>query len=433
MSISPTEEALRWEAFARRLMLAFSLLTVLLGGGATALSALRMRTVLISSRTQRGEAIASAAARAAYVPLSLEDRAELAQVASYYEGQKALASLRILDDKGVEWARFTHPGAPRRGLIPVSAPVAAPGARPSDPPVGRVEAVMDTNDIQAALTGQVVIFFAANGLFAVVILTGGLFIIRRLTRGMRALAREAARAEDLGRSNRELEEFAYIASHDLQAPLRRITGFAQLLSKRYKGKLDGEADDFISRITNSTDRMQDLIEDLLAYSRAGSRELAPARTDLNEVLRGVLADLDAQIKEAGGEVAVERLPVVTADPGQLSRLLQNLIANAIKFRGERPPSVRVSARREGDEWVFAVADNGIGIEKKYTGEVFKMFRRLHAATAYPGTGIGLAIARKVVERHGGRIWVESEPGRGSTFYFTLGASDAPRREERHDG
>ncbi|MBI2787580.1 MAG: hypothetical protein HYX59_02755 [Elusimicrobia bacterium] len=430
MSTATTDEALRWEAFARRLMLAFSLLTVLLGGGSTALSALRMRELLETSRALRGQAIASAAARAAFVPLSLEDKGELARVASYYENQSALASLRILDERGVERARYSRPGAPVRGLLTVTEPVAAPGARPSDPPIGRVVVLMDTSDFRGALARQVVVFFGLNGLFAAVILLSGLAIIRRLTAGMRALAREAARAEDLSRSNRELEEFAYIASHDLQAPLRRITGFAQLLAKRYKGKLDAEADDFISRITGSTERMQNLIQDLLAYSRAGSRELVPVRTDLDALLRTVLADLDAQRKESGGEVIVEPLPAVTGDPDQLARLLQNLIANALKFHGDKPPVVRVSARRSGDEWVFAVADNGIGIEKKYAADIFKMFRRLHTATAYPGTGIGLAISRKVVERHGGRIWVESEPGKGSTFYFTLGASHPPTQGGR---
>ncbi|MCM2303351.1 MAG: ATP-binding protein [Elusimicrobia bacterium] len=432
MSPLGTEEALRWEAFARRLMLAFSVLTVLLGGGTTALSALRMRVLLEHSRTQRGEAVASAAARAAFVPLSLEDREELGRVASYYEGQEALASLRILDDRGAEWARFSRAGASDAGIT-VTAPIVAPGARPADAPVGRVEVIMDSGDIRATLAWQVAVIFGFNGLLAAAILLSGMFIIRRLTGGMHELARQAARAEDLSRSNRELEEFAYVASHDLQAPLRRIAGFAQLVSKRYKGKLDPEGDEFISRITASTERMQSLIQDLLTYSRAGSRELAPVPTDVNKLLRDVLADLDAQRKEAGAEIVVEPLPVVTADPEQLARVLQNLIGNALKFRGEKPPVVRVSARRAGDEWTFAVADNGIGIDKPYLSEVFKMFRRLHSTTAFPGTGIGLAICRKIVERHGGRIWVESEPGRGSTFYFTLGASHAPAKEEKHDG
>lgn len=431
MSASATQEAPRWEAFARRLMLLFSLLTVLLGGGTTALSALRMRTLLETSLTMRGEAIASAAARSAFVPLSLEDRDALASIASYYEGQAALASLRILDDRGVEWARFARPGAPREGLITVTEPVAARGARLSAPPVGKVVVLLDPSGIQKTLAWQVAVIFGFSALFAAAILLGGLFIIRRLTSGMHELARQAARAEDLARSNRELEEFAYIASHDLQAPLRRITGFSQLLAKRYKGKLDAEADDFIGRIGNSTERMQSLIQDLLTYSRAGSRTLEPVPTDLNRLLREVLVDFEKPLKEAGGRVICDPLPSMVVDGGLVCRLLENLIGNALKFRGARPPEIRVAARRERDEWIFSVADNGIGIEPRFAEDVFKMFRRLHPGSAYPGTGIGLAVARKVVERHGGRIWVESEPGKGATFHFTLGASRAAGKEERH--
>ncbi|MCR4296945.1 MAG: ATP-binding protein, partial [Elusimicrobia bacterium] len=284
---------------------------------------------------------------------------------------------------------------------------------------------------RTTLARQVAVILVFSGLLAGAVLLSGLFIIRRLTGGMHELARQAARADDLARSNRELEEFAYIASHDLQAPLRRITGFSQLLAKRYKGKLDAEADDFIGRITLSTERMQGLIQDLLTYSRAGSRTLEPARVDLNRLLSDVLADFDKPLKDAGGRVIAGSLPSLVVDGGLVSRLLENLIGNALKFRGERPPEIRVSARREGDEWIFSVADNGIGIEPRYAEDVFKMFRRLHPATAYPGTGIGLAVARKVVERHGGRIWVESEPGQGATFHFTLGASRAAGKEERH--
>ena len=428
---NPSEEALRWEAFARRLMLAFAILTLLLGGGATALASLRMRALLEAALAKRGETVATAAARAAFVPLSLEDRSELASIASNYEGQGALASLRILDDRGAEWANYTRPGPRHEGLFAVSAPIAVPGAGPAHAPMGRVEVLMDPSGIRATFARQVAATFAFNGLLAAAILLGGLFIIRRLTRGMRELAREAARAEELERSNRELEEFAYIASHDLQAPLRRITGFAQLLGKRYAGKLGADADDYIGRITGGTHRMQSLIQDLLTYSRAGSRQLEPAPTDLDRLLRDVVADLDAAIKEAGGKVIAGPLPSMTVDAGLVSRLLQNLISNAVKFHGASPPVVRVSATRTAGEWVFAVADNGIGIPPQFKGEIFKMFRRLHPSSAYPGTGIGLAVSRKIVERHGGRIWIESEPGKGSTFYFTLGASPAPDKEKPH--
>lgn len=428
MSAFATEDALRWEAFARKLMLAFSLLAILLGGGSTALSALRMRVLLERSLHQRGAAIAEATARTAFVPLSLEDRPALARVASYYEGQEALAALKILDERGEEWASYRRVGASAKGLDVVS-PVTVPGAAPGTPPIGRVAVLMDPGGIRTALAWQIGTILVFNGLFAAAILLGGLFVIRRLTGGMRELARQAARAEELGRSNRELEEFAYIASHDLQAPLRRIAGFAQLLARRYKGKLDADADEFVDRITAGTARMQGLIQDLLTYSRAGSKQLQPVPTDLEALLAGVVSDLEAPLKEAGGRITSGPLPSMTVDAGQAARLLQNLIGNAIKFRGPRRPEIKVSARRAGGEWVFSIADNGIGIEPKFTEDVFKMFRRLHAASAYPGTGIGLAVARKIVERHGGRIWVESEPGKGATFHFTLGPSGAARKEE----
>lgn len=425
MSAAPSVEALNWASFGRRLTLAFSVLTVLLGAGLTAMAAVRVRTLLELSLAERGEAIAGALARAAFIPLTLEDRPALLALAGGLEGQSSLSSGRILDAGGAEWARFER-GRPGEAPLRVSAPILAPHA-PGTPPIGRVELEMDAGDARAALRRQVTLILAFNALFGGVVLVAGLFLIRRLTAGMRELAREAALAEELGRSNRELEEFAYIASHDLQAPLRRITGFAQLLAERYKGRLDREADDYIERIAASTTRMQRLIQDLLTYSRAGSRELERSRVDSGRVLREVLADLESVIKEAGAEVKVGAMPSVVADPGQLSRLLQNLVGNAVKFRAPgRAPRVRVWAERRGAEWVFSVADNGIGIESRYVTDVFKMFRRLHAANAYPGTGIGLAVSRKIVERHGGRIWVDSEPGQGSTFHFTLGPQNGTR-------
>lgn len=426
MSAAPSVEAVNWAAFGRRLTLAFSVLTVLLGAGLTAMASMRVRTLLELSLVQRGEAVAEALARASFVPLSLEDRPALLTLTSALQGQASLASGRILDQGGAEWASFARP-RPAKASLRVSAPIVAPHA-PSAPPIGLVELEMDAGEARAVLARHVTLILVFNALFGGVVLLAGLFLIRRLTAGMRELAREAALAEELSRSNRELEEFAYIASHDLQAPLRRITGFAQLLSERYKGRLDREADDYIERIAASTARMQRLIQDLLTYSRAGSRELERSRVDSGRVLREVLADLESVIKEAGAEVKAGVMPVVTADPSQLARLLQNLVGNAVKFRApDRAPRVRVWAAREGGEWVFSVADNGIGIEGKYVSDVFKMFRRLHAANAYPGTGIGLAVARKIVERHGGRIWVESDPGQGSTFRFTLGPQNAGSR------
>jgi PAS domain S-box-containing protein len=233
---------------------------------------------------------------------------------------------------------------------------------------------------------------------------------------------ERKRSEfDLKRSNEELERFAYVASHDLQEPLRMVASYVQLLGKRYKGKLDADADEFIGYAADGAMRMQRLIEDLLAFSRVGTRGATSVPVDINMVLAGALTNVRLSIEESGASVTAGELPTVPGDPGQLGHLFQNLISNAVKFRGEDPPLVRVSAERDADNWLFRVHDNGIGIAPEYFDRIFVIFQRLHGREKYSGTGIGLAIARKIVERHGGRIWVESTPGRGTTFLFTLPA------------
>lgn len=225
--------------------------------------------------------------------------------------------------------------------------------------------------------------------------------------------------EALLRSNRELQQFAYIAAHDLQTPLRSISGFAQLLRQDYQGRLGERADLYVQQLVCNAVRMQTLIHDLLAYSRLETVARPFAPTDCRMVFDDVVAALAAPIAETGATVTCGDLPVVVGDRSQLMQLLQNLVDNGIKYHGGEPPRVHVSAERQGDEWVFAVSDNGIGIAAKYHGRIFEIFRRLHTPQAYPGTGIGLAICRRVVQHHGGRIWVESEPGRGSAFNFTL--------------
>jgi light-regulated signal transduction histidine kinase (bacteriophytochrome) len=225
--------------------------------------------------------------------------------------------------------------------------------------------------------------------------------------------------EELKSSNAELEEFAYVASHDLQEPLRGIAGLAQLLQRRYQGQLDSRADEYIDHIVDGTQRMQTLINDLLAYSRIGRRGEALQLTEADAALKAALKNLNAAIHEFGAAVTSESLPKVKADATQLTQLFQNLIGNALKFRGERPPQIHIGVVDAGDFWQFSVRDNGIGIEPQYFERIFQVFQRLHTRREYKGTGIGLAICKKIIDRHGGRIWVESEKAQGSMFYFTL--------------
>jgi light-regulated signal transduction histidine kinase (bacteriophytochrome) len=227
----------------------------------------------------------------------------------------------------------------------------------------------------------------------------------------------------------ELEQFAYVASHDLQEPLRMITGYTQLLEKRYGDKLDQSAKEYIGFAVDGAKRMQGLIHDLLTYSRVGSKGKAFAWTDCEAVLEKVLAGLQVAVTECGARVTHDPLPTVLGDDIQLGQLLQNLIGNAIKYRDSRLPEVHVSCRQQEADWVFSVRDNGIGIGAQYGERIFQIFQRLHTRSEYEGTGIGLALCKKIVDRHGGRIWVESELGKGSTFYFTIpGSGNAAARE-----
>lgn len=225
--------------------------------------------------------------------------------------------------------------------------------------------------------------------------------------------------EDLRRSNKELEQFAYVASHDLQEPLRTMTSYAQLLAKRYQNRLDDKADKYINYIVDGASRMQQLINDLLTYSRVGKQHIEFEPTDCNLVLQRTLANLEIAISETGAIITSETLPTVMADGRQLLQLFQNLIANGIKFCREHTPAVRIFAVRQDTEWLFGVRDNGIGIEPEYAQRIFVIFQRLHSRQEYSGTGIGLALCQRIVEGHGGRIWVESQLGKGATFYFTI--------------
>lgn len=227
------------------------------------------------------------------------------------------------------------------------------------------------------------------------------------------------RSRQLLRSNEELQQFAYVASHDLQEPLRTIISYLQLIEERLKGNLDAEVKEFMGFVVNSAKHMRDLIHGLLEYSRVGSHKNPFQMVDCGSVLEKVIEQLKTSLAERGAHVEIRHLPEVLGDPLLLAMLFQNLIANALKFSKGETPEIQVGSREGEEEWLFWVKDNGIGIDPKYFDRIFVIFQRLHSRDEYPGTGLGLAVCKKTVERHGGRIWVESEPGRGSTFYFTL--------------
>ncbi|HJT71181.1 MAG TPA: ATP-binding protein [Terriglobales bacterium] len=249
----------------------------------------------------------------------------------------------------------------------------------------------------------------------------------------RAQRQLAEKVEELARSNCDLEQFAYVASHDLQEPLRMVAAYTQLLAERYRGKLDENADRYIGYAVEGATRMQGLLEDLLAFSRVGRGGGSSAPIDVNVVVDEAMRNLAVSLKENSVMVTRNPLPTIVADRFQLVQLFQNLIANAIKFHGKDVPQVRISSEKQGEEWAFAVADNGIGIAPEHQEFIFKIFQRLHIRSEYAGNGIGLAICKKIVEQHGGRIWVESELGHGSTFRFTFPAVAADRTDKKEQG
>jgi PAS domain S-box-containing protein len=252
-------------------------------------------------------------------------------------------------------------------------------------------------------------------------IVGAIESIRDITEHKQIEDALTKKSEELARSNADLAQFAYAASHDLQEPLRTITSFVQLLQKRYHGKIDPDADEFIDFIVGGTKRMQQLINDLLTYSRVNTRKGPLSPMKIEDVLQKAMQNLRYILEEVKGTVIYEEMPSIVADEPQMTQLFQNLIGNALKFHGEEAPKVEISAARKGNDWIFSVKDNGIGIDPQYKDRIFEIFQRLHTREEYSGTGIGLAIAKKIVERHGGRIWVDGEPGKGTTFRFTIPA------------
>ena len=262
------------------------------------------------------------------------------------------------------------------------------------------------------------------GLLVILPLTGyGIWVSWELGREKNDLVEARQKLEEsvseLGRSNADLQQFAYVASHDLQEPLRMVSSYTQLIARRYKGKLDADADEFIAFAVDGANRMQRLILDLLAYSRVNTagRQFEP--TAMETVLKAALNNLTNAVKESQAIITHDPLPAVMGDDKQLAQLFQNLLSNAVKFGGAQPPRIHISAKQADGEWLCSVRDHGIGIDPQYADRIFVIFQRLHTREEYPGTGIGLAICKKIVERHGGRIWVESELGKGATFYFTM--------------
>lgn len=231
---------------------------------------------------------------------------------------------------------------------------------------------------------------------------------------------------DLKRSNTDLQQFAYVASHDLQEPLRMVANYTQLLEKRYKDKLDTDAKEFIHFAVDGAFRMQRLINDLLSYSLVSTRQKPVKSTDCNAVLGKVVANLSVTIEQNNVIITNDDLPTVMADASQMQGVFNNLVGNAIKFRSEHAPRVHISAKQDRNKWLFSVQDNGLGIDPQYKDKIFLIFQRLHSKEEYPGTGIGLAICKRIVEHHGGKIWFDSDVGKGSTFYFTLPV----KREEK---
>ncbi len=229
----------------------------------------------------------------------------------------------------------------------------------------------------------------------------------------------ARKVEELARSNADLEQFAYVASHDLQEPLRMVAAYTQLLAERYRGKLDENADKYIGYASEGALRMQTLIQDLLAFSRVGRHCAACTRVDCDAAMAEVMMSMGPAMQESGAVVTYEALPVVWAERSQMTQLFQNLVGNAIKFRGKEAPAISVRAEKAGEQWLFSVSDNGIGIAPESAENIFVVFQRLHTRSEYPGNGIGLAICKKIIERCGGKIWVESQAGSGSVFKFTL--------------
>jgi signal transduction histidine kinase len=362
--------------------------------------------------------------------------ANLEVVTSHLERQGYRAVVALSGDEGIERAEYVQPDLilldimmPGIDGFEICRRLKA-GDRTRAIPVIFMTALSDTTDKLAGFAAGAVDYVTKplNGAEVLARIEShlALYALRRQLAAQNAQLQQeiAVRAEAeaaLQRSNTEFEQLAYVASHDMQEPLRKIASYLQLLSQRYQGQLDADADEFIGYAVDGAKRMQALINDLLAFSRVGTKAKPFAPADCGLIVKTALADLQFAIEDAGARVDVGDLPMVLGDATQLSQLFRNLISNAIKFRRDEPPVVRVTSERAEAFWRFTVGDNGIGIAAEYFERIFVIFQRLHGRSQYAGTGIGLAICKKIVERHGGQIEVRSVEGEGSEFAFTLPA------------
>jgi len=350
-------------------------------------------------------------------PENKPDTWETQALRAFESGKTEISSIEKIEGK--DYFRLMHPFVTEENCLKCHA---KQGYMEGDIR-GGISVSIPMEPLRAIENRHIWTFAAVHGLLWLVGLGGISWSMRRIRQSEeeRNQAEEGLRkmTDELARSNAELEHFATTASHDLKEPLLAITIGLKLLKKRCEGKLDSEADKFIVETIDEAKQMQVLISDMLSYARVGTSRKPFEMTDSNAVLKRSLSNLRIHLEQSGAVVTHDPLPKVMADPLQLGQVLQNLISNAIKFHGDEKPHIHISAERKEKEWVFSVSDNGIGIPAEHSERIFEIFQRLHNKKEYPGTGIGLATCKKIVERHGGRIWVKSEPGKGSTFYFTI--------------
>jgi signal transduction histidine kinase len=384
---------------------------------------------------RRASEVARFIARAAFVPVSLGDTETLAKVVDIYAEDRDVVSVNVAAPDGkVLVRRDFHPAESARDLAvgtrPVSAPQELRTSAAGDETLAVVQVVLSGTRVRSAVRRSLTWIMLASFVLAAGAVLLDLKLISRMTGRLKDLLDQARRAEELARSNADLEQFAYVASHDLQEPLRKIVSFSELLRQRYSGKLDDEAARMFDLVVDGGLRMRNLIQDLLSYARVQSQAHPLVRVDTGMLVREALEAVEESAKEAGADIKIDSdMPEVLGDGSQLRQVFQNLLSNAIKFRRpDAAPKISVGARREGVYWRISISDNGIGIAPQYQKQAFEMMRRLHPRGKYPGTGIGLALCKRIVERHGGRIWLESQPELGTTIHFTLpdGAPPEPQ-------